>query len=246
MSKVPQDIDRLLWSVAEDGSPRAIADFENRFPQFKIELGQRIRALHALKGAKPRSGVDSIPRFAMTSSSNAPKRWVYALGMGALAALGFGSYLWTAKMVRPVEPATPATVSSVLPSTMPPGAGNDMSPKVVPHSVQPSGTQPNPPLVAKQGPKLFSLRMKEAPLEAVLAAIGIESGLKVHIAPGLVSSDIEIDFPEMSGMQMLAQLGQEHGFTAFDEGGGSVLIIPARDNQPASPAGNDPDNSESP
>ena len=51
-SKIPQEIDQLMWSVAEEGSVNALNEFEQRYPEHKFELARRLTMVRELKGAK--------------------------------------------------------------------------------------------------------------------------------------------------------------------------------------------------
>ena len=231
MRKVPLDIDQLMWSVAENPTPEAISDFESRFPDFSLELGRRIRTVHDLRGAKLATSLMSIPRFQFQESK--PKtvnRWMWATGALAAAALAMGSYQLTRSLVSPPQSKTPIVNLPPLKVTQT-EHDNLMNPKEVPGADLPSAPavvkEPVPETVPASS--VFSIRMRSAPLEAVLLALAKQANLHIEVAPGLSPDPIDVDFTSLTAKDMLAQLGAEHGFTAFDEGNDHVLIVPARE-----------------
>jgi len=51
----------------------------------------------------------------------------------------------------------------------------------------------------------------------------------ITIGPGMADPTISVDYQGVNSIQILEDLGRQYAFTPFDQGDGSVVIIPARD-----------------
>ena len=81
------------------------------------------------------------------------------------------------------------------------------------------------------------MSIKRAPLQTVLKLVAAQGKLGITIAPGLSNPDVAIQYEDKTVIEILQDLGRQYAFTAFDQGDGSVLIIPARDDEPAELSG---------
>src|SRR5690242_7527723 len=85
-----------MWTLAEGGDPRAIAEFESRFPQLRPELARRVSIVKSMRDARPTvAGV--APAFRLRANpirSGPPKLRLVAGGLG-LVALAAASYVVT-------------------------------------------------------------------------------------------------------------------------------------------------------
>lgn len=71
------------------------------------------------------------------------------------------------------------------------------------------------------------LSVNDARLTDVLSLIGDVTKLTLEVAPGMAEDPtISVDFAQKTGMEMLLELGRQHGFTPLDQGRGNVLIVP--------------------
>lgn len=234
--RVPSDVERLMWLVAESNDPNAIADFESRFPEFALELSRRRRMMSDLKGARVHTASDHrIPVFTPRSSQmEPPRKTVWVVSGLALAALAMASYSvtkWatTSPPVLPkVEPVVTEPVKLLDTNVYVPPKQQIQTPSMQnPTSVPPNVQQPTSP---QEQPK--TLRLTNTSLRAALQMIGEMAGYHVEIAPGFKDQQISIDYNGETTSNMLKDLGAQYGFTPFDQGDGTIIIVPAVDEGP--------------
>lgn len=236
--RIPADVERLMWLVAESNDPQAIADFEQRFPDFRYELAQRRRMVSDLKGAKT-GGIASvpIPAFKLRSQTRtAPPKQVWIATGFALAALAVASYsvtVWLnsapSKLPAPpvVQTDTPKAPNYVQYS---PSQEQQIPPKVETPPQSPAPT-PEPEPSTADRPK--TVKMSNTSLVAALKMIGSEAGYSVEIAPGFQDQKVTLDYENATTSEILKDLGIQYTFTAFDQGDGTIIIVPAITDGPA-------------
>lgn len=244
-SRIPQDVERLMWIVAESSDPKAIADFESRFPEFVPELAKRRRMVTDLKGAKTVQPTETrIPAFHLRNTqSNAVPKGMWVMGGVALAALSVAAYSVTV-MLNHKPPVLPKVGTVTTTPVVPPPTTVFVPPK------QPTQTQSTPPPfqnpTSNQPPvnnqdQPKTLKLSNTSLLAALKMVGEMAGYRVDIAPGFEDQQVSIDYVQTSTSEMLKDLGMRYGFTAFDQGDGSIIIVPAIDGgNPIGDPGNDP------
>lgn len=226
MKRLPPEVDRLMWTLAEEGSDRAFSEFEARYPEHRAELGRRIAMLRGLKGQRASTRSRStVPAFVPREPRPAVRRWAVpvALGLAGLAAASFfgtRALLAAPEPVRPRldRPSTPAVVRQDPPKP----------PTVVPEIKE----VPTPPEVLEPYHRPVSLDIKRAKLIDAIHVVAATGKLEVEIAPGLANPDVELRYDQMSVIDILRDLGRQYAFTAFDQGDGKILIIPAVDDPP--------------
>lgn len=237
--RIPADVERLMWLVAESHDPSAVADFESRFPELKNELAQRRRMVSELKGAKGNNSTNvPIPVFHPRPTQSTPGgRQVLIAGIVGLAAVAAASYSVTKwYMTPPVVPPTPPPHVNTGPLTPPDGSVVYKPPtKVEQHQPQQPPQEEISPESAVEQPK--TLKMSNTSLVAALKMIGAESGYSVEIAPGFHDQKVSLDYDNQTASAILKDLGIRYQFTAFDQGDGTIIIVPAVDH--GVPAGDD-------
>ncbi len=230
-ARMPQDVERLMWMVAESNDQKAIQDFESRFPEFASELSKRRRMVSELKGAKSTHVPDArIPDFRLRGEPkvSSPKgMWV--VGGIAFAALLMASYSVT-KMVNTPPTKLPVVEPVVTKPIENPNTTVYTNPTPVPNiTTPPPMNPPVNPNPAQSGEQLKTLKLSNTSLTAALKMIGEMAGYRVDVAPGFEDQQISIDYVETTTSEMLKDLGMRYGFTAFDQGDGSIIIVPAID-----------------
>lgn len=242
-SRIPQDVERLMWIVAESSDPKAIADFESRFPEFGPELAKRRRMVTDLKGAKTVQPTETrIPAFHLRNNSAAPApKGMWIVGGIALAALSVAAYSVTMKSHPPVlpkvEPVNMAPIENP-PTTVYTPPKQPTQPQTQQPPFQ-NPTSPQPQVNNQDQPK--TLKLSNTSLLAALKMVGEMAGYRVDIAPGFEDQQVSIDYVQTTTSEMLKDLGMRYGFTAFDQGDGSIIIVPAIDGgNPIGDPGNDP------
>jgi hypothetical protein len=240
-TRVPPEIDALMWALVEQRNDRAIAEFEGRYPEYRHELHRRSTLVTGLKKMKPH-GSDEVeplspppfkPREVVRYTT--PSRTLLVVGALVLAALGVGSYTLTSMLLPPEKPAAVRQASQPAPT--PETRFDEGSVITPPTTNNPAVLLPGDEVGVQPVNKLLvpiSVKLEGAPLEAVLMTIGSLSGVEVVIAPGLQNPTVDADFAGMRPLDILQSLGKIYGFTPFDQGNGSVLIIPAREQPSAS------------
>lgn len=244
--KIAPEIEQLMWLAAESGDPNAIADFERKFPNLRYELSKRIDIVRSLKQSKKlgkREG--SIPQFMpRTHQSIGGNRLRLSIAAVGLCALAFGSYVVTKELMSPPPKEAPPVVHNTLPETVvrPNPEPDKNALRTTPSNVEPidngHGLTPpedESPAVAKwQQPQ--TVKLQHAKLADALRAIGAQCGLNIVIPPDMPDLDIVVNYRDMTGFEMLADMGPRFGFTAFDQGDGNVIVVPARAEEGTGPA----------
>lgn len=231
--KIPPSIDELMWLVAEGADAAASEKFCQRYPEFRGELLKRMRIVRDLKGARheTRPAPPFRPRFAP-----APARPLMRLGTAGgalvgLAVVALGSYTLALRFGTPAESPPPPMVASLdaARKPMPPADPPTVEPADPPVRVDsPVGTVHTPAMPESPYTRRIALAFRQVPIEVVLRGIGSASGLRVQIAPGLPSRTVSVEVAG-TGPSALSDLGARFGFTAFDQGRGEFLVIPAVD-----------------
>jgi hypothetical protein len=239
--RVPVEIDDLMWTIAERGETKAVEEFEARYPEHKYELARRIAMLRGLKVEGSRAHPTKHPpafRPREVRRTPPPRRMMLAVGALCLAAVAAASYT----VVSFMQPAPPRSVERqpklppVIETQEPPTPALKDLPPVVQETPPPDPVTTTPPA---DPPHLRpqDLRVERAPLMSALELIAQQGGIRLTIGPGMPNPDVKLEYTGTSTLQMLQDLGHRYGFTPFDQGDGSVLIIPATD--PGAPvAGN--------
>ncbi len=235
MSRIAPDVDRLMWLVAERSESAAVDDFEARFPELKYELAKRIAMLRGLRGARGTHPAGPAPAFRSPALARGPTfrfGWTtVALATGALAvaSIAFLPRIPDANERGEArrDPAGATAQGQAIerfqesPQIRNPREAGE--PAVPPESVEPT------PDYALQR----DLSIQGQSLVATIESLALRTGLTVEIAPGMPNFKVRIRYAGMTGLQMLQEMGPRFGFTAFDQGEGRVLIIPALDGGPA-------------
>lgn len=243
MTKLPPEIDRMLWSVAESNDPRAIEEMGDRYPAFRGELAARILMVRSLKGSRPSR---EAPRLALPQPQASPwfMRPVALVTAGALlASLALATVVTVNSRRAPhlpvVKPINVETPFEAVKKPIEPEANNDglNTPKIKPQDVAPA-QETDLPSVAIVTFETDGMSLKEA-----IQQIARQGGLTVDFAPGLSSERIAATYTGVTVTEALADLGQNFGFTALPEGEKKILIVPAMD--PAKPPVNLPDGAHS-
>ena len=231
MKKLPPDIDDLIWTLAEDGNAIAQDQFRGRYPEYAEALDARITLVKGIKRAKAPATESrpELPKF--SPKPNVRPMWTLTPGIAALllVALGVASFTivyFTSLATRPpVEtvkkgPGRPVAVNF-------PAANQTTNsvPLKEPPRVQTPTPQPEDPAYLR----LQSVSFKGANLALALKAIAAQGGLEITIAPGLPEETIDVSYSGVTTIEILQDLGEKYRFTPFDQGDGSVLVIPARD-----------------
>ncbi len=61
--RIPNDIDQIIWEIAESNRPEDVLDFERRYPSYRLELHKRIKMVAALRQGKPDQPAEAPARF---------------------------------------------------------------------------------------------------------------------------------------------------------------------------------------
>ncbi len=233
MKRIAPDVERLMWLVAEGRDPRAIADFESRFPDLRLELAKHIAMVNGLKDAGRKMPAHDIPRFVPRYAESKPRnnRPLYVAFAFILAAVAFGTYAVTLYVTAPspVRPTPPPAVQTSDPN-IPVAA--------VPHSDQKTGPNPGVDVAPYQAPRItdldnpllkkVKLKVAHVPLTDALVMVCRLSNVTADIGPGLSKENVDLDYDGQSTIDILSDLGQKYGFTPMPDERGKVLIIPVR------------------
>lgn len=240
MKRISRDVERLMWLVAEDRDPKAIADFESRFPELKYDLARHITMVNGLKSAGRKIPAHAIPRFEPRYPRQASpfQRPMLLAATFVLAALGFGTYAAVtlfgpppAKTQPPITPPAPVVGPIRTPGADAVPGGAPSGPPPIMNQPSPSGVQPGPsvaPLADDPSQKLITLKLGQIPLAGAIQSVCSLAGIQAEIAPGLAPVEVSFDYEARPVAEVLADLGRKYGFTAIPQEPGHVLIIPVR------------------
>lgn len=248
--RIPPEIDQTMWGIAESGSDAAADQFRGRHPEYATELDKRLEMVRGLKksspvGRQPKN--DRVPAFRnprLARPAPTSPRLPWAIGGLGLSLAVLAAVLFWPAPTAPVQKVTPTgsvagtrTAPSEPPASNPsPPAGTqggsgtiDPGPGTNPNAA-PTGTSagsglaPAPPQLQPQ-----DFRFREAKLSDALRMIAAQGALQIQFLPNFVDSTVEIDLPQRTPIGALQELGKQYGFTPFDQGNGTVIIVPARE-----------------
>jgi len=234
--RLPPDIDRMLWEIAESQDTHAYDDFERRFPQLVGELGKRIQLVRELRDARGSGSARPLPEFDRRAPARLgpqPKA-ILVLCAATVACIGFGAYVVTARLANPPPITRPAPV----PLGAPTYTGNPNSGGFNPEA---SGQGALPPVRPKETPEqqrpqlapyLTPQKLVEVDrtkLQLAILMVASSGKLEVEFAPNMPNPDIRMEYHNMSALDIIKDLGPRFGFTAFREGGNKILLIPKVD-----------------
>jgi hypothetical protein len=158
-------------------------------------------------------------------------------GFAALVALGVAGYWGVEKMAsRSVEAPTPPVAAPLEPIESLPRTETVREKPVVQAPPAPQApareTSPTVPAAAPSPSESYAykpidLQVNGAPLQGAIQLAAANVGMRVVFAPGMMNPQISTDYRGMSARDILGDLGREYGFTVFDQGDGSLLVIPA-------------------
>lgn len=244
MSKVPPEIDRLLWATAESGDPRAVEEFGERYPAYRTELVERVKMVRSFRAARPHAEAPVFRPSMELTRRRSPRGWVFAAGALAFASFAFASVAtWRHFNNAAPQPAqttnswsNPAKDSS-QPEVARPGDTMHVIPKTGSGPVV--AKDPEAPVTPFE--RVVSASHEHIGLVQLLRELGAQAKVRIDIAPGFENQIVEARYLGLPLMQVLEDLGQNFGFTATVQDETSVLVIPAID--PSRPPVTVPDGS---
>jgi hypothetical protein len=239
--KLPNEIDDLMWEVAEADTPELMDDFAARYPEHKAELLKRIKMVRQLKGARPkqkaRAAFKPKPLPPPPRVSVSP---VWAV-LGALCLLVVGVFagvgITSLFLPKPADSALnmPRNLdgndggalerSTWIPNP-PPAAGNsqdgagqtDPPPKKDPEPVAPIDSK-------------ITVINDRARLSQLLNEVAVKAGIRIQAAPGMPEMDVAVEYHDLSALAILNDLGRTCGFTPLRQTDSEALLIPTVDKQ---------------
>lgn len=220
--------DELMWLIAEEGDPSAMDAFCKRHPEMAREMQRRFSMVRDLKGHRPASKPE-VPQFQVREvAESAPPlpRWVWVTGASAaLFAIGYASYLGVSKSLAPT-PTKPTPVAEQLQATMPEPEKRILTGNDFPQNIVPPAPKPLPDDLWR---KPVTLNVDQTSLIAVFNEITAQTALNIELGPNLADTSVSYRAQAKPALEVLKELGTMVGFTVFEQGKNSVLIIPAVD-----------------
>jgi|GEM_PF-3114380 len=258
--KLPTEIDRMLWEIAESRDPKAIGEFGQRFPHLTSELGKRLALVNSLKSAKDVKVISRRPTF---DTKNVPKAspitavvtvfsWAISLSVLLVASFLFTKAILSrnapnavsahnAIVVTGFNSDKPNNLNGVVktngdqtPSNPPPNGSGTETPRSNPNSGSDNQVAPNSD--GTDSGNLVAIRLEGVPLITAIQALAKEAHFNVQFAPQVPNPTIKLDYPKAPADQILSSLGATFGFTALNQGSGNYYIVPARDPNTTKPS----------
>ncbi len=218
--KTPREIDEWMWLVAEDGSSEAVREFERRYPGHTLELHRRLEMMERLRKVGRARSLGERPRFAPRMNRPAPWQWMG--GLACLLLIGGVSYFATLRLSTKAKalPA-PASMAHTSPwNETPPQTGGTPVTANMTRVASPAEPTPN---------AQNTVRMEAVELRTALELLAAQGQIRLQFAPDMPNPTIRFSYTGYSTMEMLEDLGRHLGFTPFDQGDGTILIVPAID-----------------
>lgn len=223
--KLPPDIDRLAWSVAESGEPRLRAEFAKRHPEFKEEMERRA-ALVDDRGHTPAHASAGI---ALPVCSAPVPMWASVLAGLAVGALAVSLFIPRSEAAEPQASVMTAPASGTLASTgvsLPtlPTGSNRRTPANSLQDIPPVSTASptrTPNLEAEQ-----TMRLEGTALHDALELIAEAGGLNIRVDPDIPDPEVRQELANLTPREMISRLGSEYGFRVVEEAPGSLVLVP--------------------
>lgn len=242
MSQAPPEIEALIWSIAETGDAQAVAEFEARFPNYRLELLKRVNAVQELRKAKG----DIPARPALFVPTPKPPAWARfgKAGVASVALVGvaFASFWGSGRLFGAQAPSMgqgqqPSTRVAEVRTAGAQGANptkgamrETMNQDGDVKTTLPTNPTPIPPTrLPTPDEKPLTIHVERANLLTLLDGLAQQVGWQMEIAPGTPDPEVRVDYDQVPAVQILQDMGKRFGFTAFDEGNHKILIVPARD-----------------
>ena len=217
--KLPPDIDRLAWSVAESNDPRLRREFAARHPEYAEEMERRATLVDD-RGHIPAHAASGI---ALPVRRGAVPTWAVVL-----AGVSVGAIAIAALLPRPGVVVHSEIDTAVRTMRVPPESGGisaeQSTTNAKPQDIPPvSSASPD---LAPAAPKTTSLRLEGTALHDALALIAAAGNLTIRVDPEIPDPEVRQNLTNLTPRQMIDQLGGEYGFRIVEEAPGSLVLVP--------------------
>lgn len=235
--KLPPDLDRLAWSVAESGDPRLRAEFAARYPDHAEEMERRA-ALVDDRGHLPAHADSGIAL---------PKRrvpvpiWAVVFAGLAVGGIVVAALLPRRTATESAEPivAARAPAADAATNTVPTIIANQATPTGGPQDMPPVSTTA-PPTITTATPRPTSLRLEGTALHDAVALIAAAGQFTARFDPQIPDPEVRQNFSDLTPREMIDRLGSEYGFRIVEESPGSLLLVPIGEPTSGEDGQNDP------
>jgi hypothetical protein len=248
MSKIPADLNQTMWDIAERGDAQAAAEFSDRFPAMAGDMRARMNLVGGVKDVRHAIAPRFVPNFRPRYISKPTPRWKrYAPAAIALAALA-GASIYVIQNI-----ATPLPDPSLWRSDEPvraPSTRDVNLPRVQPNPAPPQNSDRDTPMPysrsqADRRPYMptteltpVRIQLNQVHLQNAISGIASKYDHRVEFPPHFPNPVIDVDLLGTNAMNLLNQLGNQYGFTAFDAGDGHIyVLLPSKDGIELKPDG---------
>ena len=228
------DLDQTMWQIAERADTRAAAEFSEKFPALADDMKNRMDMVSGMKDARRAIAPASVPAFVPRYLFKPRPIWMrYGPAALGIAALAGASYYVTQNIATPLPDPSTFTQPAPKPAVQPDG---DVSlPPAIPLPSTKDIDSPVPFTTtgstdnSDQTMPTVEIKMTQVHLLNVIQAIAKRYHTTAEVASGMQNPVIDMDLTGNSAISFLNGLGNLQGFTAYDEGKNTVLVVPARD-----------------
>jgi len=223
-----------MWRIAEEGNDRAAAEFDERYPQHRFELRKRMNMVQGLRKSNPAHSHEQLaPRFrpGPTPAASGGRSLAWGVGALALCTLAFAAYTAStfASKPKPLQLAPVVRANSEPLKSEPYNESLNPPPVVENPPSRPALELPPKTDATPAYLRPTSLKLEHEHLRKALEMVCSIGGLRAEIAPGFKDEVIDAEYKNATPLAIIQELGHKYAFTAFDQGDGSVLLIPAVD-----------------
>lgn len=240
MSKYPEEIDELMWTLAESDDDAAIEEFGERYPNFRSELAQRMQMVRGLRGSRPKAEPvkHKAKRFTPTAPENkvsVPSRWTMtAAAVFVLASLCFATYAVTNYYNQANRKPDVVVNNNLPPDSTPqdPVTENnlpDNQPEATPNKGYGNQESITSEPYVEPFDRPVTLVATRITLANALNLIASQIGVTLTSAPGMPDIEIAADYRNVTARHVLEDLGKNFGFTPMVQSPREALLIPSTD-----------------
>jgi outer membrane biosynthesis protein TonB len=240
LKNIPQEIDELMWTIAESGDDTAVVQFCERHPSYRSEMIRRVQSMTALVNAGKTKRQD-VPVFKPKEAAPIQFKSIYwVAGLCGALLLGVFGYAIT----RPT-PSQPLQVQNEIiegpkPELMTEG---NQPPKIeqkpevqeqkTPEKEEPKPPSPEAPVVSEPNEGKTDINIESSTLHAAIQLVAASGGIAVTIAPGLPNPDVQVKYEEMTPLEVLKEMGKDYAFAVVEDGEKQVIVLPLKDDVPS-------------
>lgn len=240
--RIPEDVDALMWVIADKQDHTAAEDLLGRLPNFRSEMYRRMDSVKHLRASAPMP-VEVVPPFVLKPARLSLPTVPVAVAAGVVLVSAIGFALLRSRSSSPSTTNVPVDQSIVRPS----GAGVEPRDIVTDKHERPNlqredasqaethanlGTTPstgsNEPKVQPSMKAIVKkVSLTNMPLDFVMRLVAEDSGLRLDVQGGqMPNPNVTVHYQNTPALVIFQDLGRKYGFAAFEDKPGTITLVP--------------------